>query len=87
MSKAKSDLIDDLKLLGELKNNKNDENLIDEDYFVDLVALLTFHTKKECHKERTSLLTQRRRVFFNLKNLKTALKAKGVDSEKEKLLN
>ena len=86
MSKAKSDLIDDLKLLGELKHSKNDENLIDEDYFVDLVALLTFHTKKECQKERSSLLKQRRHVFFDLKNVQMAMKSKGVDQEKEKLL-
>ena len=37
--------------------------ILDKDYFIDLVALITFHTRTEFREEKIELLRQRRELY------------------------
>ena len=65
-----ADIIDDIKLLGDVRysevKSKGDNTqlrLLNREYFIDLVALLTFHSRAEFHQEKTELLKKRRQLF------------------------
>ena len=50
-----ADVIDDVRLLGEVRYAPavaNQKKLLQKKYFIDLVALLSFHVKQEFREER-----------------------------------
>lgn len=59
-----SDVIDDVRLLGTVRYSNDDgRKLLEKKYFIDLVALVTFHVRSEFREERGELLKQRRDLF------------------------
>ena len=53
------DIIDDVTLLGDVKyaqTNGDAPKMLQKKYFIDLVALVTFHVKQEFRAEKTELL-------------------------------
>ena len=58
------DVIEDVQLLGAVRfATVKGRRLLEKDYFVDLVALITFHVRNEFREERATLLDQRRQLY------------------------
>ena len=62
---ALADVIDDINLLGEVKytQEKDGSKLLEKKYFVELIALITFHVRQEFREEKSELVGQRRAIF------------------------
>ena len=62
-----ADVIDDVSLLGDIRytitKDEDKRKLLDKKYFIDLVALITFHARKEFRDEKKTLLDQRRALY------------------------
>ena len=61
--KVQEDIIEAVKLLGDAKYASEDKKLLDKQYFVDLVAIVKFHTQIEFKSEKTQLIKRRRELY------------------------
>ena len=69
--KVIQDVLDDVQLLGEpcfsdkltSSDSKDQDKLLDKKYFIDLVALITFHSRAEFKEEKKALLQKRRELY------------------------
>ena len=61
-----ADVIDDARLLGQVRYTESQDSgskLLQKKYFIDLVALITFHVRSEFKVERARLLQIRRELY------------------------
>ena len=58
-------MIDDINLLGPVRliDAKDGTKLLEKKYFVELIALITFHVRQEFREEKAELVQQRRDLF------------------------
>ena len=61
--KGQADIIDDVKILGEVRYTSKERKLLEKQYFVDLVALVRFHTAIEFKEEKAELVKQRQALY------------------------
>ena len=66
-----ADVIDDARLLGAVRytTQNNSTQLLHKKYFIDLVALITFHVRVEFKTEKTRLLERRRKLYSDASSI------------------
>ena len=62
-AKIQEDIIEAIKLLGSAKYDSKENKILQKQYFVDLVAIVKFHTQIEFKAEKAELTKKRRELY------------------------
>ena len=61
--KIQEDIIEAIRLLGDAKYDSKENKILQKQYFVDLVAIVKFHTQIEFKAEKAELTKKRRELY------------------------